>query len=303
MNASTSTGPASQSAPSDQGQSAISNVNPFESAPPSDSTNAPVEPASTQPGAEPAGTAPAAAPAAGQPPAQPSINLTADDLRKSIVDGIVAAQQKTAQPAAAPAQPPRQMSPEEFRAHYRIPNVDAGVYKAMLGVDPQSPEQVKALDNLLQGFMHAGLRMGQDLYSVQLEQFKGEFTQQLTPLQQHYQQQYEAGLQQGFLSKHPDLANEMATVNEVRDAMIARGVKFSSVEEMYNQVGTATRQLLTRIRGSAPAGGQSQPGSSPAQPQSRPQPRTMTPASAGGRGGTGGSGQNSKSTAEAVFGS
>ncbi len=300
------TQPTSQSGTSEQGET--TQANPFEMSPTAaqpgqeaqqtESTQQSQE--TTQPSQQQSAT-----PQQPAQPAQPAFDP--QTITKSIVDGIVAAHQKTAQ--AQPAQPVQQqqqpaMSPEEFRRHFGIPEVNAQTYKAMLGVDPQSPEQVQALDNLMQGFMRAGLNMGQSLVQQQLQQLQARYDQQLQPLLSAHQAAQEAAIANEFTTSNPDLKDEMATVNEVRDAMIARGVTFSSKEEMFKQVGTATRQLLGRIRGQAAAGGQTQPGSNAA-PAGSPKPaaRTMTPSMQGGRGGSGGSGKSTTTTAEAVFGS
>lgn len=306
MNGQNTTG---QTAPastgSDQG-SAPSNVNPFETSPtpapagqsepspkpttPAPTASEPVEPSTDgQTSTEPV-----------QPAASPA--LTPDALRDSIVAGIVAAQQRQ-QPAqpAAPAEP--QMTPEQFRERFGIPTIDARVYEQLFGVAPDKPERVAALENLFHSHLRAGLKMAQEIYQSRIAEVQQQLQQQVAPLMTAHQRQQETAIQTEFFGANPDLREEAALVNEVKDAMIARGVRFSSKEEMFKQVGAAARQLLARYKGQ-PVGGQAtQPGSQPTQPSgSRPSPRTMTPSSQGGRGGSSGSGSK-PTTAEAVFGS
>lgn len=228
--------------------------------------------------------------------------MSAEEFRKTLVDGIVAAQQKVAPQQQQPAAP-KPMSPEEFRQHYEIPQVDESVYEAILGVKPDRPERVAALDNLLAGYMRAGVKMGQDLLKAQLGQFQQQYDGRLQPLMSAHIQQQEAALVNRFTQANPDLANEMILVNEVKDAMIARGAKFGSEQELFKAVGDATRQLIGRLRGGQQAGGQVQPGSSkPGQASQRPVARPMTPSMQGGRGGSASS-KSEPSTAEQVFGS
>lgn len=286
--------PASSATP-DQG---TAKSNPFEISPPATQGAEPVTPpaqteSQQQQSAQPTATQPAV-----QPQTQPTPTFNPADITKSIVDGIVQAQAKVGQPQVSQQQE-QPMSQAEFRKHYGIPVVDANVYKSIIGVDPDSPERVAALDGLLYSFATAGVRMGNDLLRSQMEMLKSEFTGQISPLLSAHQQQQEAAIIQRFTAANPDLANDMATVNEVKDAMIARGVKFSSQEEMFKEVGNAARQLLTRIRGTQPVGGQ-QPGSQPVQTQAS-QTRQMTPTAQGGRGGNSVSGSK-PTTAELVFG-
>ena len=307
MNGQNTTGQTAQaSTGSDQG-SAPSNSNPFETsqtpaptgqAEPSQSqTPAPSEP--SQP-TEPEGQTPQTPDPAQTPAAAPG--LTPDALRDSIVAGIVAAQQRQ-QPAqpAAPAEP--QMTPEQFRERFGIPTIDARVYEQLFGVAPDKPERVAALENLFHSHLRAGLKMAQEIYQSRIAEVQQQLQQQVAPLMTAHQRAQEAAIQTEFFGANPDLREEVALVNEVKDAMIARGVRFSSKEEMFKQVGAAARQLLARYKGQ-PVGGQTtQPGSQPTQPTgSRPSPRTMTPSSQGGRGGSSGSGSK-PTTAEAVFGS
>lgn len=283
--------------PSNQGTSPTNN-NPFEASPP-ESQNQTVETPSqtTQPGVEtqqPQGDPTAAQPGQ-QPAAAPAFNP--QDFTKSVVESVLAAQQALQQQQAPQTQQPQQapMTPEQFRQHYQIPQVDAGAYEAIFGVAPDKPERVAALDGILQGYMRAGVLMGQDLLKAQLGQFESRFTGQISPLLAAHQQAQEAAIVNEFQTANPDLKDYMSVVTEVRDAMIARGTKFSSKEEMFKKVGEATRQVLTRVRGTGAPASQ-QPSSVP----NSSKPRTMTPASTGGRGGSASS--TPKSTAEAIFG-
>lgn len=301
MDQSTPTGqtaPAS-TPPSNQG-SEIAQTNPFEATPPAtteSSSQVPQQnqtPETQQPQQTPS-TQPSTQPSQQTPPATPAFDPQA--LTKSVVESVIAAQQAIQQQAAPQTQQqPAPMSPEEFRKHYQIPVVDDAVYEAILGVAPDKPERAAALDNLMQGFLRAGVLMGQDLLKAQLGQFESRFTNQISPLLAAHQQAQEAAIINEFQAANPDLKDYMAVVTEVRDAMIARGTKFSSKEEMFKQVGEATRQVLNRVRGT-PAGGSSQ---QPSSVPNSPKPRTMTPAATGGRGGSASS--TPKSTAEAIFG-
>lgn len=291
---------------SNQGSEPTStNVNPFESSPTPEPTGqtTPTAPEGQQTPATPEGEqTPATLEGQQTPAASPA--LTPDALRDSIVAGIVAAQQRQQpQAPAAPAQPEPQMSPEQFRERYGIPTIDARVYEQLFGVAPDKPERVAALESLFHSHLRAGLKMAQDIYQARIAEVQAQMQQQVAPLMTAHQQAQETAIQNEFLKVNADLRDELALVNEVKDAMIARGVKFSSKEEMFKQVGAATRQLLARYKGQSAGGQSTQPGSQPTQPAAtRPSPRTMTPSSQGGRGGSSGSG-NKPTTAEAVFGS
>lgn len=318
MNPSNPTGQTAQtsSAPSNQG-STPTNVNPFEASPTPEPTGSqPAEPQGQtqtqgqEPVTQPDGQQPAATQEGqltqGQQAQQPATPPAFDpqQITKAIVDGIVTAQTKTQQ--AAPqqqTQQPKPMSPEEFRRHYEIPQIDAATYEAILGTTPDKPERVAALDNVLTGYMRAGIKMGQDLMQARLQQLEQQFESRLGPVFQAHQQQQEQAVISRFTTTFPDLANEMALVNDVKDAMIARGMKFGSEQEMFQAVGAATRQLITRLRGAPAGGNQTQPGGSqPGGGTQKPPARTMTPSMQGGRGGSAAPKQ-STSTAELVFGS
>lgn len=307
MNLSNSTGPTaapsstpSSSAPasSDQGSSP-SKINPFEVSPPSDSFNS----ESSAPETPIVSETPAGEQGVAQPPGQQAApaapSFDPQQLTKSVVESVLAAQQAQQQQSQQSAAP-TPMSPDEFRSHYQIPRIDAQTYEAILGVAPDKPERVAAFEQTMQGYMRAGLLMGQDLFKAQLAALETKLSGQVQPLLTSYQQQQETAIVNEFTSVNPDLKDYMTVVTEVRDAMIARGTKFSSKEEMFKQVGAKTREVINRLRpGGLAPGGQQQPGNQPPGGQ-QPKSRTMTPAAAGGRGGS--AAPTKKSTAEAIFG-
>jgi len=277
--------PSADSLPNHGGAAAPSNAPSAGDAPPAGA----VPPAGSGQPSQPSGDAP---PASGQPtPAAPA--LTPETIR-SIVEASVRGVQQ--QQPAAPAQPPRQMTQEEFNRHYGLPTVDAATYEAILGTGPDKPERAQALQALFHQSTRAAVLMAQEIVNNHIQSLRGD----LNPVFAAHQAQREAAIANKFFGKYPEFKGEESLINEIKDAFIARKANFASEDEAFNAVATQARQIIARFRQPAaaaqPAGGQTKPNGGSGQPPAR----TMTPSSQGGRGGTGVAA--SKSTAEQIFG-
>lgn len=201
-------------------------------------------------------------------PAAPAI--TAEMIAEAVKTGVAAVQ-----PKPAPAAP----TPEEiaqFDRQFNVIRVTPDMYKAILGVAPQSQEQLKALEQALHGSAKQAIAMSQYLANQEIEKRLQAFQQQMSPVQNFVQQQQHQALETEFYSRHADLKDHGALCKELALAAQAQRIPFKSPQEAMDFVANKARSLLGKA---APTG----------QPVSTrtTQRHSMTPTSLGGNPGSG----------------
>lgn len=205
---------------------------------------------------------------------------------------ITAQRQQSAQPQP---QPQPQLSEADFVRHFNIFQANDQVYESILGVKPDRPEQVKALDDALQGVARQAVTIARFEMANKVKELQA----QLQPINKSLQQQKETEYATRFYAQNTDLKDYEPMLREIVDAARARNMKFASDQEAMKYVADTARRLLGKT---VPVPGQA-PGSvsNPAQTIQAPGARQMTPVSMGGRSGQGGA-TPPKSTAERIFG-
>jgi len=251
--------------------------------------------AAPAPGAEPtvpaatpaAPVAPAATPAA--PTAAPAGQLPqfdAQTISRAVSDGV----RQALPPPAAPS-----VSDADMAKQLGIFTATPETFQAILGIAPEKPEQVKALNDALQGVARQAVTIAKVLYQQDLQAFRQEMSPYMTMIRSA-----EAERQKTlFNTEHKDLAGYEPLVRQVFETTLASGQKFASVDEARSFVATKTRELLKSvgITPAAPAATRQAATPRTTTPQSRP----MSPTSMGGR--NGGSGATKPAgTIESVWG-
>jgi hypothetical protein len=209
-------------------------------------------------------------------------------VQAAVEAGIRASREGQQSPQQQTQQPAPRMSDEQFAAHYRIPQVTPQHIETIMGQDPQRAAQ--ALNALLRDTMSAALRMSSDVVIAETERVRGEFNPHITSWQAYQKQNARKAAEASFYSMYPNLAEEKALVNEVRDAYIMRvktgQVSFRDEKEAFAAVANTVNNLVSRFK---PQGTNGQPAANGQQAPTTGQAggRQMSAASSAGRTGTG----------------
>jgi len=244
------------------------------------------------PAPEGQGATPAAQPQT--PATNPPVAMTEEQLAK--LAQTIAASHKPA-PQTQP-DTNRPLTPEEqaqFDREFNVVRVTPETFTSILGFAPENPQQLKALEN----FAHGIVRQAAAMTMFQVQQMAQERQKalegRLAPVLQTHQEQAAASLEQKFFTKHPDLKDFGALIQEVALAEKARGTQFKSPEEAIDFVANKARALL----GNRASSGTTQ--TSTATNGKQPTKPSMPTTSVGGRSGSSGSPQPA-SGPKAVFG-
>lgn len=231
-------------------------------------------------------------PVAPVPPTTPSIQPPAD-LTKTVTEAVLAAERARQQAAQQTQQQTIQdLTPEQFNKKYGVVQVTPQHMQQIFDQDPA--KGAAALNSIIQGAVKQALLMGNAFAEHKL----GKVIEQITPLQQAHQEQHERSLWDGFFKGNPDLVNERALIEEIKDAAIGRKMTFDSKDALYTFLAKTARERLARVGGSQAQGTTANVAPNVQQRQAPPT-RQMTPLSQGGRSGTGKA--SSKSDAELIF--
>ena len=224
--------------------------------------------------------APGFTPAApqGQPQQQQPVPGAFDSeaLSRSIVSGL-----REGLRPEAPAAP--RMSPAEVAQKLNIFTATPEVYEAILGVKPERPEQVAALNAALQGVAKQAVTIADALMQTKMDALQAQFN----PYMQVIQQQEASKQQDAFYREAPELTGYKKLVESTFRNMQAAGAKFPNIETARKALADETKRLLAEsgIKLPAPV-----PGQRPVSPRTTAAPtRTMSPVSTGGRSGGSGS--------------
>lgn len=240
--------------------------------------------APAQPVTTPAAT-PAATPAT-TPAATPGSLPQFDEQRLA---SLITAGVRAGQPAASAAAE----SDADVARKLNIYTADAATFEAIVGLKPERPEQVVALNNALQGVA----RQAVTIAKILIDQSVGDLRTSISPYQQMVQRQVADQQQALFYDENKELVGYKPLVESTFAAMKASGITFTDIT-------TARKALADRVRADLKASGitpqVARPGT-PTRTTTTPQSRPMSPTSMGGRNG-GQSPTKPASTMESVWG-
>lgn len=221
-------------------------------------------------------------------PSPQSLNLSPEGLQQ-----LVAGVAKAVQPQPQAQQQP-QMSQEEFRkaTNYFEATVD---HLTKLGLPP---EAAPIFNELLQGIARQSLTMAKYMLDQRLQETSQQFTQQLTPLQQYYNEQNETKLRSEFMEKNPDLKGWEPLLETIYTNTIASGRKFANKEEAFDAFAKEAKRIISTL----PAAQSATQGGNRTVTTPTPSVRRMSTVATGGQGGAGSSSGGAKSTAQTIFG-
>lgn len=213
-------------------------------------------------------------PAVASTPAAPAA-LTSDAIATAIREGLAPLTQR-GQPAA-PA--------EDLAKKLNIFTADAGVYEQLLGVKPDSPDRVVALNNLLQGVAKQAVSIANYVMEQRLSKMEGN----MKPAMDYASTQEGQRQQAEFAAEHPDLADPrfLAIAKKELEMVMAQGKKFPDIKSARLYVAEQTRKTLQGL-GITPVPSQGNPNPSTPTVNSATSPaptRKMATTSLGGRGG------------------
>ena len=251
-----------------------------------------VETTDTQPSQEtqnaPATTPSATTPAKGQvaatpsqpekqfPPAQQA--LTPEQIANIAAETASRFNQQQAPAATKPA--PAALSDEEFNKAFNVVTVDDKTFQSIMGYTPDSPEQVKNLQNFSQAIVKQTMTMAEFRMNQKLQELEGRFTGQLTPIVKERETQIAQKTEEEFYTTHPELKGHEALVREIASNLHAQGHKFTDKTQAFKQVAEKVKSLL-------PANLLSSGTNQQQSPQNSNQPvaskRTMATTSVGGQ--------------------
>lgn len=208
-----------------------------------------------------------------QAPAAPAPQQTNfKEMSDAIAAGIARGQQPTQQ---AP-----QQSDAELAKQLGIYTATPEVYEAIVGVKPERPEQVAALNGALQGVARQAVTIAKVLIDNAMKDQQAQYSPYFSMLREQEGMRYK----EQFFKERPELAGYEPLVRQQYDLAMASGIKFNTIEEAKTYLATKTLETL-KIAGVTPVA-PSAPRTSSTQPRTTPAPaRTMSPTSMGGRSG------------------
>ncbi len=203
-------------------------------------TSAPATPAT------PATPAQAATPAT--PSAAPAV--TGDAIKAAIDATAQAMLRQNAALRQTPNAPAKEMTDDEFNAHYGIPKVDIARLERLFDKDPA--KGAAALEEIMAQNRTASLKMAKDLIDLQIGQRMEAFQPRVSAMEKFIQEQTEAKATDRFYTAFPDLKPEQDMVNEILAAVHARRktgeLKFTDEAQAFKFVADATNQRISTMR-------------------------------------------------------
>jgi hypothetical protein len=246
-----------------------------------------VQPGSTgvQPGST--GTQPAAVQTPTPPAQQPAMDPTA--IAKAVAEGLrgVLPQQQQTQP---------QLTDEQLRQQLGVFTATEETYEQLLGVKPDSPARVAALNNVLQAVAKQAVTISNLMTQKALADYQQSLNPYITAVQTA-----EADRQKSlFFKDYPQLTGFEQVVQEQYQLAKMSGVKFPTVEAARKYVADKAIERLKSVGVNPQA-----PAAQPTQTTQTTSPNTsrqMTTTSVGGRSGASATGKSPANTVEAVWG-
>lgn len=230
----------------------------------------------------------------------PAAQSQADIIRATVeaTANAIRAQNNPAAAATVPSQQDRELSPQEFNAKYKVVQVTENDVAAILDQDPK--KAAASLNRLLQGAAQQAVLMALDLSKAEVARIQDEYNPHITEWKSYNAERQAKASEDRFFKAYPILAEERATVMEMKDAILARvqsgQIKFASEQEAFKAVADATTALLTRFGKTPGAGGG---GATNGQGAAQPPSRQMAVASSTGR--TGSAGATAKSDVDKLM--
>lgn len=181
-------------------------------------------------------------------------------------------------------QQPIQITPEqqaEFDKQFNVVRVTPDVFKSVTGYAPESPEQMKALENLLHNTARQAVALSQYAINQSVEKRFNDFNTKLSPIMEQHHAATLQKMENEFIQTYPDLKDYKELVKDVAtsvNALRQQGkLNFTSRQEAFKFVADRARSLLNTAAST---------GRNSSQTQS-PRRYTMTPTSVGGSPGSG----------------
>lgn len=196
------------------------------------------------------------------------IGLTKEQLQE-LVQGATAG---VAQQFQQQGQQQGQMSQEEFEKAFQFYKPSPALLEKFGG-----QEALPLLMELRDGLVRQALTMAAHYHQMQLREFEGRINPQLSAAQEVHM----ARMRDKFMEEYPDLKNCEPLLVEIRDSLLASGVRFKTQKEAFDAVATKARSILKSL---APQGQQQQ---GAAGGQQRGSTNNMSTVSSGGQGGVG----------------
>lgn len=165
---------------------------------------------------------------------QTSPPLTAE----AIAEAIARTQQRQQQTQQQP-----QYTEAQFKKDFGIVEIDKPMMDAMFGIDSQ-PEQVDAMNMLVKQIVGMSLKMADYRMQQALQKHLEPINQQLTPLQQKYQEYQNAQFTNTFYSKYGHLKNFDSIVKTIVQQMQSSGQKFQTADQAMQAIAQQTENML-----------------------------------------------------------
>lgn len=194
------------------------------------------------------------------------------------------------QQAPVQQQQPQQLSDAEVA---RLTNrfvIDEAQYDKMFATEDKA-QSIAAFNEIVQGAVRQAVTMSQYLAQEHVSRVQ----QQVQPYMQFADSQRELMLRENFFNKYPDLRGADVIIRAVQQDMSSKGVKYNSMEELFDAVAKASQAQLRMLS----AQGQQVNGT---QPRVKPAMASL-PAGAGGGGSKmAQTGSGPQTTARSLFG-
>jgi hypothetical protein len=221
------------------------------------------------------------------PAQQPAMDPTA--IAKAVAEGL-----RGALPQPQQAQP--QLTDEQLRQQLGVFTATEETYEQLLGVKPDSPARVAALNNVLQAVAKQAVTISNLMTQKALADYQQSLNPYITAVQTA-----EADRQKSlFFKDYPQLTGFEQVVQEQYQLAKMSGQKFPTVEAARKYVADKAIERLKSVGVNPQA-----PAAQPTQTTQTTSPNTsrqMTTTSVGGRSGASATGKSPANTVEAVWG-
>lgn len=207
------------------------------------------------------------------------------------------AEQKERSQAEAP------LTDQQFNEQFAVVSVTPEDYTSIIGFAPERPEQVVALNGVLQKLNKQSVRMANYMADAKIAELRNEFTSRFSPVLEQTKAQVEERVQNAFFGAYPGFKDYVPLLQEIKEGIVAKGLKFNSAPELIDFVAQKAATLVGKpvdfFKGLS---GNNSNQQTTQEQQTAGGSRQMTTTSVGGRvGGAGSATRERKTTAASLF--
>lgn len=194
---------------------------------------------------------------------------------QDILQAVLPETVRHATAAAAPRQPPQQLTEEEYNRAFNVYQPDEQLINDLRSEDPKVA--VRAITKLRDGLIRQAMTMAETRVQMIRDQLLNEH---ITPINTYVTEQQAASFRSDFFRKYPDLEPYETIVDAVAAKLQQNGFTASSRDDAFKRYASESKRAVQVLLAKANKTGQGKTGSAPQGG------KRMSTLSGGGQGGS-----------------